>query len=79
MDSDDAIKDLQLRVHDLERECTYIKEKNNKHEENYQKVREDLDKLVKVLNQIKWMLIAGAGGFVLSEIGVTAFLKGLVL
>lgn len=78
MTSDDSIKDLQLRVHDLERDCVDMKKINDKNDDNYKVMRKDLDTMVKLINQIKYTIIGGVGFFILSEVGITDFLKGLL-
>ena len=79
MNTDDSIKDLQLRVHDLERDYHYLRDGHDTHKRNYNSLKAELDKLLRVLNQIRWMITGGAIYFLASQVGIINILKGYLL
>lgn len=68
--------DHELRIHDLENEVKFLKEKNKEHKADNKELSEKFDKLFTLLNKIRWIITGAVLFFLASEFGFVNIIKG---
>ena len=71
----EEVEDIKIRLHDVEKEIKSIKKTQKRMWLAIKSVSSDLEKLVNLLNQIRYMGIGAITFYLAMEIGIAELLK----